>query len=563
MSTVILLNSILEKLSANYPTGLSTDELFEFYCADNLLVNYDLDNSEIQDGIVDGTKDAGVDAAYIFVNRQLVTEDFKFEGLKQPVEIELYVIQSKNQDSFKEGPVDKLSASLPLLLSLDQTKTALEALFKLKVVGIFRMFLNAMQELAGEFPKVAVRIFYCSKGGQPNEVIRAKASNLENILRQKYQHVEFSLLGAQQLYERSSKQKRLLKELPTVGTPLSGTNSYVALCRLTDYVKFIVDDEGSLITRIFEANVRAYQGEVEVNKEIARSIASPPDGVDFWWLNNGVTIVADQAQFMNNRLMVENPLIVNGLQTTHELHSHANDLKQDDARTVLVRVIVENDRDNRDEIIRATNRQTNIKHSSFRATESIHRELEDYLGTLGYYYDRRKNYYKREGKPADKIISIDRLSQAVLAVLRQEPHTARARPTTAIKAENDYKSIFSGDKTIHPLEMYGVIVRLLAAVEDHFRIIANTENQIHRNNLKFHVLMALTWALHGSLTLPALAIPKIKLSKLTSEQIGAVTTWVFSEFNKFGAEDRSAKDSAFTITLQKNWNPTVTANNFT
>ena len=60
----------------------------------------------------------------------------------------------------------------------------------------------------------------------------------------------------------------------------------------------------------------------------------------------------------------------------------------DDKRMVLVRVIVEKDREKRDEIIRATNRQTNIKHSSFRATEPIHREIEDFLGTINFFYDR-------------------------------------------------------------------------------------------------------------------------------------------------------------------------------
>ena len=69
--------------------------------------------------------------------------------------------------------------------------------------------------------------------------------------------------------------------------------------------------------------MRAYQGEVEVNCEIAASLEQPIDGLDFWWLNNGVTIVADEAGFMNNQLVIANPLIVNGLQTSHEIHAYA------------------------------------------------------------------------------------------------------------------------------------------------------------------------------------------------------------------------------------------------
>jgi ribonuclease D len=553
MSAVILLDSILQKMKAKYPTNLSDDDLFEFYCTDNILINYDLDYTEIGNGIVDGPRDAGIDAAYVFINRQLLTEDIKLDTFKQPVDIELYIIQVKNQDSFKESAVDKLSSSLPLLLDPNIDKSGLEALFKPKVVVIFHSFFNVMNQLAEEFPKVAIRVLYCTKSVVPNKTVKAKAASLENTLRSKFTNVTFTFLGSQQLYERSANQKRLVKDLPTTGTPLSGVNSYVALCKLADYMKFITDDSGNLITRIFEANVRAYQGEVEVNREIAGSLAHPTPNLDFWWLNNGITIVADQAQFMNNRLTIENPLIVNGLQTSHEIHNYASQLPTNDQRMVLVRVIVENDRAKRDEIIRATNRQTSIKHSSFRATEPIHRQIEDYLTTLGYFYDRRKNFYKREGKPVDKIISIDRLAQGMLSVLLQKPHTARARPTSAIKDENDYKRIFSADQDSHPLEMYGRIAQMLDHVEAYFRSIADQVDQVYRNNMKFHVLMVLGWALNGNSTLPAKRIIQLDLSKITDIQVKVVADWVFQEFEAAGHKDHMAKDASFTVRLKANW----------
>lgn len=560
MSSMILLDSIIAKEKAQYPQGLSDDDLFEFYCADNILVNYDLDNAEIESGLIDGPRDAGIDAAYVFVNTQLLTEDFNFDDARQPVELELYLIQSKNQDSFKEGPVDKLASSLPLLL--DHTKPAadLEPLFKKEAVAVCRSFLDALTKLADKFPKISIRLFYCSKGNEPNDTIKAKAAGLEAQLKgMQFPNVHFTFLGGQQLYDRSAIQKRLVVKLSTAGTPLSGMNSFVALCKLSDYLGFITDESENLITRIFEVNVRAYQGEVEVNREIAASLETPTQGVDFWWLNNGVTVVADEASYINNQLVIANPLIVNGLQTSHEIHAYAAKLLQSgDSRSILIRVIVETDAAKRDKIIRATNRQTSINISSFRATEQVHREIEDYFLTLGYFYDRRKNAYKREGKPADKIISIDRLAQGVLSVALQEPHTARARPTSAIKSEDNYKRIFSGDKAQQPLAMYGVIVRLLDQIEKHFRSRAGQVDRVYRNNLKFHALMVLAWALNGSKTLPALAIPHLDLSKMTDLQVKTVTDWVFEEFNAAGPEDRTAKDSAFTDRLKANWTVGVT-----
>jgi hypothetical protein len=452
---------------------------------------------------------------------------------------------------------------LPLLLDHTKLPGDLEPLFKKESVAVCRSFLDALAKLASKFPKVSIKLFYCSKGVEPNVTVKAKATSLESQLKgMQFPNVSFSLMGAQQLYDRSSVQKRLVVKLSTTSTPLSGPNSYVALCKLKDHLAFITDDSGSLITRIFEVNVRAYQGEVEVNREIAKSLEGPTPGVDFWWLNNGVTIVADETSYINNQLVIANPLIVNGLQTSREIHARASNLAEvSDSRSILIRVVVENDPAKRDRIIRATNRQTSISNSSFRATEKVHREIEDYFRTLGYFYDRRKNLYKREGKPAAKIISIDRLAQAVLAILLQEPHTARARPTTAIKSEDNYRRIFSGDKAQQPLEMYGVIVRMRDEVEKYFRSIAGQVDRIYRNNLKFHALTVLGWALNGSQTLPALAVPHMDLTKMTAAQVKAVVDWVFKEFDNAGKDDRTAKDTTFTEKLKADWKPSATAPN--
>lgn len=557
--SAILLNGIIDKEKARYAAGTSNDDLFELYCADNLLVNYDLDNAEIQAGIIDGPRDAGIDSAYVLVNGRIVTEDFDFAAVRQPVELEFTIIQSKNQDSFKEGPVDKLASSLPLLLNHTKKTSELEPLFKKEVVAVCRSFLDALATLADRFPTVSIRIYYCCKGADPNDTIKAKASALQTTLKGMQLSASFSFLGAKDLYERSRLQKELVLRISTTVTPLSGANSsFVALVKLKDYIKFMSDDAGNLITRIFEANVRAYQGEVEVNKEIASSLAQPNAGIDFWWLNNGVTIVADEAAYTSNQLVIKNPLIVNGLQTSHEIYAYASKLSETDRRTVLLRVVTETDAAKRDQIIRATNRQTNINYSSFRASEAVHKEIEDFLLTLGYFYDRRKNAYKREGKPVEKIIGIDRLAQGVLAILLQKPDTARARPTTAIKSQADYVKIFSTDKSKHPLEMYGTVASLLERVERHFRGLGGEVDQIYRNNLKFHVLMVLAWTLNGGQKMPAPAISKIDPKKATDAQMKAVIDWVFGEFKAAGAEDRTAKDSKFTERLHANWKPAST-----
>jgi hypothetical protein len=551
-----LLDGILQKNRGQFP-GLTDDEFFEAYSADNILLSHDLSVEEIRDGVVDGTRDGGVDCAYLFINRCLHTEDLDVSKFKQPVDIEFYIIQAKNQDTFKENPVDKLSASLPALLDPNQTRAKLLEAYDDDVVNACRAFVEVRSLLTGEFPNVSVKIFYTCRGEKPSATPLAKATTLEGVLKAicQTQQVEFSFVGAEELYNRSSVQKRLVKNLSVIGTPLSGTNSFAAFTTLADYINFISDDDGSILSRIFDANVRDYQGEVDVNKEIRASLQSPTAGVDFWWLNNGVTIVADDAQFTSNKLVVQNPLVVNGLQTSHELHKFRAGLAADDKRMVLVRVIVENDRVKRDEIIKATNRQTKIQLTSFWATQPVHRRIEDYLLTINFYYDRRKNLYKREGKPADRILSIDRLAQGVLALLLSQPHTARARPTTAIKDETTYGKIFSTSAETHPLEMYGAVANLLHAVDRYFKAIAADTNQIERNNLRFHTLMVLGWAVCGTKEPNAQTIAHMDLARLTDAALGAASTWVFEKFRAAGGTDKIAKEEAFTNTLIADWPP--------
>ena len=554
MSYPTLLNSVLEKRRSVYP-DLNDDDFFQIYCADVVLVDFDLSNEEIESGIIDGSQDGGIDAAYLFVNRRLWIDDFEYSSLRSPIDIELILIQSKNQDSFKESPVDKISTSLPLLLDPNSISSNLESIFRADLVSIFRAFHECIDKLGDQFPRVSIRILYCCKGTEPNNVTREKSASLAYRL-SRSTSTSFEFFGCKELYEQSGKQKRLARDLAVLGSPLSGENSYIALSTLRDYLVFLSGDDGKLLTQIFNANVRAYQGEIEVNREIAKSLSEPSGGVDFWWLNNGVTVVADDAQFMSNRLTILNPLIVNGLQTSYEVYNFQERLAEDDDRKILVRVIVEQDRGRRDEIIRATNRQTGMKHSSFRSTEPIHKQIEDYLLDQDFYYDRRKNYYKREGKPAKKIISIDRLAQGtIMAVLLQEPHIARASPTSVIKSDDHYKRIFSSDQSSHPLRMYGTIVKMLHAVDKYFLTLKSEDLRIYRNNLRYHVLMVLSWELSGSSTLPGHRIASLDVSSVNSDMVARVSQWVFKQFDIAGAEDRIGKDAKFSKQIQDQWSP--------
>ena len=153
----------------------------------------------------------------------------------------------------------------------------------------------------------------------------------------------------------------------------------MTLINIANYYKFITDSSGNLLKGIFESNVRDYQGNNSVNSCIANTLKNK-NAEDFWWLNNGITILSDKiTPITSKQLSIDNPEIVNGLQTSTEIYNYFSENKDkldSENRNVLVRFIVPDTEEVRDDIIFATNNQTNIPKSSLRVTDAIHLQIE-------------------------------------------------------------------------------------------------------------------------------------------------------------------------------------------
>ena len=126
-----------------------------------------------------------------------------------------------------------------------------------------------------------------------------------------------------ELYQTSkSNNTEFYLKLTDAPINLAEQQVYVALVNLSDYFKFITSPTGELPRHIFESNVRDYQGHVTVNKAIQDSLEAA-EGEDFWWLNNGVTIIASSATFSTAKtLKIDFPEVVNGLQTSNEIFNY-------------------------------------------------------------------------------------------------------------------------------------------------------------------------------------------------------------------------------------------------
>lgn len=119
-----------------------------------------------------------------------------------------------------------------------------------------------------------------------------------------------------------------------------------------------------------------------------------------------------------------------------------------------------------------------------RATDPIHRQIETYLKTKEYYYDRRKNFYKNEGKKPKQIISIPFMSQCLISVLMQKPDYARARPSSLLDDDSSYNLLYS-EKT--PLNVFYIVSHIGKKIEALYRNIEGLESN-QSSDIKFHIL---------------------------------------------------------------------------
>lgn len=395
----VILDQVLSQTREGVAESLSESKFFELFCAEQILKDYDLSYDEIQSGLVGGSHDGGIDSVYCFVNGELIEEDTDLSVFKKDVSVDLIFIQSKKSSGFSESVIEKFVTSTAELLDLSRPLDKFLGEYNEALIEKISLFRKAYEELAVRFPKTSFRYYYSTKATEVHPNVRKKSAMVMDQIGKLFSSAEitFEFIGAAELLQLARRTPKTTYILKLTESPItsSGAIAFVCLVKLQDYFDFITDDNGNLHKNIFEANVRDYQGEVQVNAAIQNSLKKGSGQEDFWWLNNGVTIIASNATQSAKAITIENPSVVNGLQTSTEIYKYFKEANTEgDDRQLQVKILVPDVVESRDRIIKATNSQTSIPSASLRATEKIHRDIEEYLRPYKIYYDRRKNYYK-------------------------------------------------------------------------------------------------------------------------------------------------------------------------
>lgn len=504
---LVLLDQILQQRQADRSEPIPDDRAFELLGCENTLRDFNLSAEEVEAGIVGGGNDGAIDGVYTFLgdeqlveDSELFDEDYAPSRVSPGTRLLIWLIQAKRETGFTETALDLASSSTKRLLDLGENEDDLRKLYSDAVVERVAVFRAALQKLALRHPAVEVRYTYVARADTAgmNAKVLVKAQDLERqfegLLTDGKGSVEF--LGASELWTRINTAPSYTLELQYKENATSG-NSHIALVSLRDYIAFLTDTDGALRRYIFDWNVRDYQGNVEVNREISRSLedSSSPE---FWWLNNGVTLICTKTSIVGKTYVLDDVQIVNGLQTSHTVFNVLHDSDDNNPvldKSVLVRILVTDDAPVRDAVIRATNSQTSVQAASLRATDEVQRTIEAYFLNKGWFYDRRKNYFRNRGKSPDRIVSIPFLAQAVMAMGLSRPDNSRARPSSLLKRDDDYSRIFTSDV---PLPVYLWLGKTQKRADSFLASEQAATTPQERTNLRFHFSMLVVARLHGA-----------------------------------------------------------------
>lgn len=461
---VIAKKNFAEYRAKNYPK-LSEDEAFELFAVSLILKQYGLGAGDIERGLPSGTNDGGLDGFYLFLNgNELVESDSKrlkssqgaLEGLQNAFSLDAVVVQAKKESSWNTNVFPKIESTLKAIFDIDQKPAQLRD-FPLNedIVEMASNWRKLRLKTAALAPVVNFHVYYTSFAPQVNvdNYMKTKAKQLKNWLTANLptgSKVAVDYLGDASLVTLLRAGTDFQASLSLAKVAMRDGKSLVGFVSIKNYLKFLRRDKTATIREeMFAFNVRDYAGEkVRVNAAIGQTLENDSESI-FWWLNNGITIIADKANDpMETEWILTNPLIVNGLQTSHVIHEQ--DLAKKITRkrmgqSVLVRVITESDPSIRESIISGTNNQTSVSGLQLHANEQKQKRIEEFLRASGWYYERRRYQYRGMKVPASRTRTIGELGQAVIAYRLLQPDTARARPSSLLGTSSGWEKVFKQD----------------------------------------------------------------------------------------------------------------------
>lgn len=380
----------------------------------------DLTDEEALDCLTEGGNDFGIDAIEV--------------GDVEDGEFVVVLVQGKykrdqtGESNFPQSGVEKMIQAMKFLLD-PNAKLTLNPKLAVRIEAIRSLIRD------GQIPRV--RAILCNNGQKWNDITQKIIEQAGLPKRQvSWEYVNHdSLVGLLMAVKPANEILRL---------------SGKALVEDFDYCRVLVgkvpvreiadlfDRQGDLL---LERNVRRYLGlgGNRVNQAIAQTLTNQAERGNFYFYNNGVTLVCSKftynaLQSENFQVRVEGMQVINGGQTCKTIQQTLASqnllpgFQQEmevglEKAFVLVRLyeLPNESVDLVRSITYATNSQNPVDLRDLKSNDAIQRSLQTAIDGLGYTYHRHRS--AASFKPTD--ISSATAAEAILSVWRKRPHQAK------------------------------------------------------------------------------------------------------------------------------------------
>jgi hypothetical protein len=475
-------------------------EHFAAFCVIKQHHNIHFDTDEVvtgdqqrnQNGNDGGGTDTGIDAVAIIVNGTLITDPESlthYESDSSSLDVQFIFIQAERSSNFSAAKVGTFGTGVSDFFS------ETPRLNRNARVGAAADVAARIYELSTKFDRglPTCKLYYVTTGKwQDDKNIQSRIDIVTGDLEATdiFSAVEFMPVDAarlQMLYRQTRNAVTKTFNFPNkiaVGDVSGVKDAYIGFLPSPEFVKLISRETGEMLPGLFESNVRDWYGYNEVNKEIQSTLKSETNDM-FVLMNNGITLIARKLVPSGNRLSITDFQIVNGCQTSHVLHDNKALLHE--RIMVPVRIIGTDDEGVIASIVRATNRQTEVKEDQFFALQEFPRQLEQFFQSFPeeskrLYYERRTCQYDRLGIDKSRVITEANVVRSFASMFLDEAH----RTTRNYKSirEKVTKDIFAKG---HKMEPYYLAAYTFYRLEMLFKK-AKLEGKL--KPARFHILMA-------------------------------------------------------------------------
>lgn len=455
-----IINSYVENFCGQNDFDSNKFLLFSAY---QICKKHNLDENMLIDCVVEGGGDGGLDSIVALVDKKYIYSLDEFneyaEQINENSRIDLYFIQAKETNGIKETAFMKIKDVFEKLLVSNSITKELRIQYNQVLIEKFELINEIIIKSSPKTNNIYINVAYAYTGNLDKDSISIGTKNQINSIKKLVSdttyineaNISVDIFDSNKLINIANKsiQKDYIIKYKTIfkmNYRSDSENGFVMNMSIKDYYNLITQDN-EIIDVLFEGNIRDFEGQtVEVNKNIKNTLEEVYDA-DFWWLNNGITMIVDSyTPLPNDSAKVVNPIIVNGLQTSYTIFNYFKeniDKLENEDRNILLKIVNTDSINISDMIISSTNRQNAVKPAQLKATDPIQKDIEQLLLKNGIYYERRKNYYKNRGIDKHKIVTLENLAQYLESIYYGNCSGARNNPTTLLKSEKLYNKLFN------------------------------------------------------------------------------------------------------------------------